>query len=499
MKPKLSPILEHLDALEGALVSAGFPAMSSWWRSTLAEFYGTRRRQLVLRVGRRGGKSSTLCRVAVLEALYGDHKIPPGDVGIVGIVSVTRDEAGQRLRTIRAILDTLHVPYTPTAESITLANKPIVFKVFACTSASVVGGTWVCAIADEVARWRDEKSGANPATEVLGALRPTMATQKTARIFLSSSPLGNLDAHAVAFDVGTSAFQQVSFAETWVAHPAISESDSHGLESNPHIWAREYAARPQAGERAVFSPEDVARAFEPRLTRHHETIARAVVMDQSSGKIDRWTYALVERIHDAGRELTVFSKIGAFDAKDFRTGDLTGAKAVEKIAAFAKANGCNTVHGDQRESMLMKDLFASNGVEFKEHVWTGPAKIDAVAKVARWFTDGTILIAPHDTFRRELLIFEERITASGSFTYQARTGHDDFVSLCVTSALADLEGGLTPPRSLGGVSPRPDVYASAEHRTAALTASLESRRYGGDADGSTSAFNTAARNFLNKG
>ena len=451
MKPKLSPILEHLDALEGALVSAGFPAMSKWWRSTLAEFYGTRRRQLVLRVGRRGGKSSTLCRVAVLEALYGDHKIPPGDVGVVGVVSVSKDEATQRLRTIKAILDVLRVPYTPTAESIALVGKPIVFKVFACTSAGVVGGTWICAIADEVARWRDADSGANPATEVLASLRPTMATQKSARLFLSSSPLGNLDAHAVAFDVGTSAFQQVAFAETWVANPAITESETHGLEPDPRLHAREYGAVPQAGERSVFAPEDVARAFEPRLTRDHEVIARAVVIDASSGKKDRWTYCLVERIRDCDRELTVFSKIGAFDAKDFRSGDLTGAKAVAKIAAFAKANGVDTVHGDQRESMLMRDLFESNGVHFQEHVWTGPAKIDAVAKVARWFSDKTILIGSHEPMRRELLTFEERITSSGSFAYGARgNDHDDFVALTITAALADIEGGLTPPRSLGG-------------------------------------------------
>ena len=91
----LMTVLSHVPTLERALVDAGFPAMTPWWRDALASFYESGRRQLVLRVGRRGGKSSTLCRVAVLEALFGEHYVPPGDVGVVAIISTSRDEAGQ--------------------------------------------------------------------------------------------------------------------------------------------------------------------------------------------------------------------------------------------------------------------------------------------------------------------------------------------------------------------------------------------------------------------
>src|SRR5690348_2563921 len=95
---RVSPIVVRLRALDEALSRHGFPRTSPWWMETLTRFYEGAHRQLVLRVGRRGGKSSTLCRVGVLEALYGQHRIPPGDVGVVAIVSVSRDEASQRLR-----------------------------------------------------------------------------------------------------------------------------------------------------------------------------------------------------------------------------------------------------------------------------------------------------------------------------------------------------------------------------------------------------------------
>jgi hypothetical protein len=147
-------MMQRFDALDRLLVAKGFPATSPWWRQTLADFYAQHVRQLVLRVGRRGGKSSTLSRVAVLEALYGEHRIPPGDVGVVAFISVTRDEANQRLRLIKAILDAVGVEWRPADGGVELERRPILFKVFAATMAGVVGFTGVACFCDEVARWR---------------------------------------------------------------------------------------------------------------------------------------------------------------------------------------------------------------------------------------------------------------------------------------------------------------------------------------------------------
>jgi hypothetical protein len=103
--PRKKTIPERFRELDALLVSRGWPAISPWWQETIERFYESSKRQLVVRVGRRGGKSSTLCRVAAVEAIYGAHDIPPGDVGVIPIVSVSRDEATQRLRTMRAIFD----------------------------------------------------------------------------------------------------------------------------------------------------------------------------------------------------------------------------------------------------------------------------------------------------------------------------------------------------------------------------------------------------------
>jgi hypothetical protein len=85
--------------INAALVAAGWPALSRWWRRVLKAFYRSKRRRLVLRVGRRGGKSTALCLIAVAEAVFGAHAVPPGDIGCAVFVSASKEEARARLKT----------------------------------------------------------------------------------------------------------------------------------------------------------------------------------------------------------------------------------------------------------------------------------------------------------------------------------------------------------------------------------------------------------------
>ena len=79
MSAKVS-LLARFDALDRALVAAGFPPTSPWWRRELERFLRSGRRRWVIRAGRRAGKSSTLCRLAVAVALLYQLVARPEDL-----------------------------------------------------------------------------------------------------------------------------------------------------------------------------------------------------------------------------------------------------------------------------------------------------------------------------------------------------------------------------------------------------------------------------------
>lgn len=478
-RPDLAAALLSVDR---RLVAAGFPALSPWWAETLTRFLADPlgRRQLVLRVGRRGGKSSSLTRLVVTVALFGGFEVPPGDVGQVAIVSVSRDEAAARLRTVRAVLDALGARYRERGESVELLDAPVVFRVLTASLAGVVGGTSIAVLADEVARWRDSESGSNPAREVLGSIRPTLATTR-GPMLLSSSPLGTLDAHAEAFDRGDDEAQLVAHAPTWLANPTISEAETRKAERDPRVWSREYAAIPQGAALAAFDADAVAAAFRPSPGRDAAVCGDPLlVIDASSGRKDAWTWAVARYVRppprprvlmlgfdgkpcdeggatpardvdgnlvphpDADRPvqpLLVFDHVDGLGGRFW--GGVSGEEIIARLVGVARANGVRLVAGDQRESLMIESAFRRHGVRFRPFDWTSQSKTQAVEVVRRWFADRTIVLPEHAALRRELAMFEERIAPSGAITFGGRgSGHDDYVALLVTAALADLAGAF---------------------------------------------------------
>ncbi len=286
--------------IDGHLSARGWPPLSVWWRETLCNFYGSGKRWCVLLVGRRGGKSSTLCRVAVVEAIFGERDIPPGDVGVWPIFSVDMAEARGRLTTVCAILGALGVEYTesalqgrPRIVTTDARGKPIEFRVYPATVSGASGFTAPGVTCDEEAKWRDVESGANPAREVLKSVRPTMATVPSAHGFRCSSAWASSGTHYEAIVEGQTAltfvatigaeleavrasFYNVADHETdpgaakairdhadrltadsasvpsWLANPTLSPADTRADEPDLATWLREYASVPSGSEGGVF-------------------------------------------------------------------------------------------------------------------------------------------------------------------------------------------------------------------------------------------------------
>jgi hypothetical protein len=418
-------VFGHFVALDRALVAKGFPPTSPWWLATIERFLLTGKRQLVVRAGRRAGKSSTMARLAVCTALYGEHVVPPGDIGIVAFISTTRDEAAQRLRTIEAILDALRIKRVPIENGCELPGRRVGFKVFACSVASVSGFTGIACIADEVAKWRDSDTGANPAREVLAAARPTMATQPNARMFLISSPLATLDLHHDTFEQGSTDFQEVAHAETWVANPTLTEADTHALEPDHATWSREYAAIPATElSESLLSVNEVdgATRDEPADLAPFPGAWFCAIDPATRG--DAWTLVVAGRSHTS----RVVRIAHAAEWQGTKANPLSPEAVFADIATRVRPYNIRVIHSDQASADALTDIASRVGLQLVCEPATATLNLARADNFRTRLRTGEVELAPVANLRTDLLNVRRLLTRSGVTILLPRIGgrHCDF-------------------------------------------------------------------------
>ena len=429
MTPRNAEILRRFDQLDRALQQRGFPATSPWWRKTIQRWYASGVRQLVARVGRRGGKSSTLSRLAVVEALYGGHKIPPGDIGYVAIISTDRPEALGRLRTIEAILDTLgvtHRPCTGGIIGIEVVGERIGFRVFTASIKGVSGFTGIFVFCDEVAKWADADTGANPAAEVLASVRPTMKTQPGARMVLSSSPMSTLDAHYDAYEVGESSLQVTAWAPTWVANPTVTEAECAIDEPDEVKFAREYGAIPQAEtETALLTGALVDRARrripEPWDLPHVPGHRYAAAMDPAT-RGNAWTLVIATKGIDGVRRVAL-----AREWRGSRKYPLSPKAVMLEVEQHLTTYFLKWVTTDQAAVDYLRDL-CPPGISLREAPWTQQNKATGYEHVRTLLLDDRLTIPPDPNVKADLLGIKKVFTRVGvQYLLAERAGrHSDF-------------------------------------------------------------------------
>ena len=420
----MHPILRRLDALNAHLEARGFPAMSPWWRETIGRWYEGGRRQLVVRAGRRGGKSSSLIRLAVVEAIYGTHPVPPGDVGVVAIVSARRPDALERLRTVAAILDALGVEYRERGDSIELPGRRRVFTVFTASVAGVSGFTSIFVFLDECAKWRDSDSGSNPAAIVIGSIRPTLATQPNGKIVLSSSPMGLLDAHADEFARGDTPLQTTAHAPTWVANPTLTEAATRELEPDEVAWAREYAAIPQAeAETSLLMAVALDKCTRPTADVPPDDRHTYVATIDPATRGNAWTLTVGTLGDGAVRSVVLAREWRGTKAAPLRPGAIFG-----EIATLIRPYRLAHVHSDQWAEDAMRESARSAGLALLVTPWTASLKADAYDGLRTLVQEGKLSLPADPVFRTDLLGIRLKLTRTGISYELASLGprHSDY-------------------------------------------------------------------------
>ena len=182
------------------LLGAALEPIASWkiWRTILkaafglelnrdeaisfASVAGSRRpptkrvRELWAIIGRRGGKSRIAAALAVFIAAFTQHRLAPGEVGMVLVLAASRDQAQVVFAYIKGFLEASPILRKEissiTAHEIVLRNG-IVIAVHSTSFRTIRGRTLIACVFDEIAFWKDEFS-ATPDIETYRAVLPVI-------------------------------------------------------------------------------------------------------------------------------------------------------------------------------------------------------------------------------------------------------------------------------------------------------------------------------------
>jgi hypothetical protein len=324
--------------------------------------------EATLVVGRRGGKSLILALIAAFLAAFCDWSpyLTGGERGTIMIVATDRRQAATIFKYLKEMLS---IPLLAglitreTNDTLDLANG-ITIEIQTASFRTIRGRTVVAGLADELAFWMGDDS-ANPDKEIIGALRPAMATIPGALMLKASSPYARRgvlwDDHRKHFGVDTSA-TLVWQADTRTMNPSVPQSfiDS-AIEDDPSSAAAEYGAQFRSDVESFISREAIEAVTSIGVfERGHISGQRYYAFnDPSGGSSDSMTLAI------AHLEIRNNEKTVILDAVREVRAPFSPEAAVDEFAQLLKIYGITAVCGDRYAGQWPRECFKVHGINYE--------------------------------------------------------------------------------------------------------------------------------------
>jgi hypothetical protein len=406
--------------------------------------------ELLAVAGRRGGKSETIARVGVFEALHGGHGVAlaPGQLGLVAVIAPLREQAQEIMGYARGLAGLPQVKRQlagePTRDEIRFKTG-IAFKVMTADAVAVSGPTVVCAIRDELAKFPGDDA-AVPDREIDNSLRPALAP-------IVGAPPRRLIGITSAYIKEGIAFE--TDRDHYGRHDApLLVVRGTTEQFNPNVdraWLAKERAR--VGER-VFAREYLAEWVEA-ITEgwFGDTVDASIDTNRvenpprdgvyyfagldAAFRGDKFALAIAhrERWQD-GRTRTVVDLVKAWQAPS--GGILSVPLVVGEAASLIQQYRAYAV-ADQFAVDPLKELFSQRGVYLTERPWTPTTKPQRFARVRGRMTDGLVRLPNHPALIREFHSIRGKLLRLGGEQIEARIGSDDLVHATVLAVSEAIE------------------------------------------------------------
>jgi hypothetical protein len=396
---------------------------------------GERVEEALFLIGRRGGKDRAASVLAAYLAALVDWTgvLARGEKGLVLCAGADTKQASVQRDYIEGVFDASPVlsslVVNKTADGIELSNG-INVEVRAANFRRLRGPTCVAVIATEAAFWRDETS-ANADTEILNAVRPTLATTGGPLILITTpySRRGVVwDLYRQHYGAGGDPAVLVVQGTTRDFNPVLSQKViDRALERDPAAAAAEYLAQFRSDLEAFVAREVVDAAV---VTGRHELppirgLRAFGFCDPAggSGGGDGMTLAITHREGDRVVLDCVRERKPPFSPDD----------VVIEFAATLKSYGIGAIQSDRYAGGWVTERFAAHGIRCEQ---SAKPKNDLYVDLLPVLHASRIELLDHPKLIAQLCGLERRTARSGKDSIDHSPGAHDDIANAVAGATA---------------------------------------------------------------
>ena len=383
-------------------------------------------RELVAIVGRGGGKDAVASVIATVIAVNFDPvgKLRPGERATVMALAVDRDQAAIVFNYIRAYFEqipALAAMVTHMDNEAIELNNGVEIVVSTNTFRGVRGRSIICAIFDEVAFFRDERS-ASPDVELHAAVDPGLARVPGSMLIMISSAhkrAGLLYEHWRKYygvdndDVLVVRGSTLQFNPTFDADVIAT-----ALERDPAVYNAEYCSQWRDDLQGFLTREQLDAAVDRGLlvrppvsgTRYHASA------DPSGGRSDSFTCGIA---HMEGNSVLL-------DMLFERRPPFNPSEVVAEIAALLKGYGLTKITGDKYAAQWTVEAFAKEAVRYEASERDRSAiYMDSLPL----FTSGRARLIDNPKMVNQFAALERRTFSTGRERIDhGVSGHDDLAN-----------------------------------------------------------------------